>query len=74
MLNAKGGVTSLVTDLRAKVGSLCCLIQIKKGIALAVGFVNQFPWDTVVDQGKKSDVFEGVTDLLNKAFTVVVSV
>ena len=60
-----------MTDVGLEVGALGRLVQIKEGVALLVGGIDQRTGDTVVGEGEETDVAERVPDLLDEALTLV---
>ena len=66
VFNAKGGVASLVADIRLKVGAFRAFIKVKEGVALVVRFIDEGAGNPVICKGKEPDVLEGVADFIDK--------
>ncbi len=71
VFNAEGRITALVADFRAKITSFGGVVQIKEGIALGVGFVDQRARNSMVGQRKESNVLEGITNLADEPLSLI---
>jgi hypothetical protein len=58
-------------DVGAEVFTFHGFVQFKKKVTLPVHIVNEGPWNSMVHQSKKTDVFERIAHVVHESLAVL---